>query len=34
MDIYGVHGVAEGLKMSEFDKIAKFGPILGGRRPP
>ena len=26
-------GVAEGVKVLEFDKIADFGPILGGRSP-
>ena len=27
-------GVAEDLKMPEFDKIADFGPLLGGCRVP
>ena len=34
MGIYGGRGVAEGVKLPEFDKIADFGPILGGRKPP
>ena len=32
--IWGAWVVAEGLKMPEFYKIADFGPILVGRRPP
>ena len=27
--IWGAWGVAEGLKMPEFDKIADFGPFWG-----
>ena len=32
MGIYG--GVAEGVKMPEFDKIAEYGHLLGDRGPP
>ena len=31
---WGAWGIAEGLKMPEFDKIADFGPLMGDRRPP
>ena len=30
----GGRGVAEGVKVPEFDKIADFGPLLWGHRRP
>ena len=34
MVIYYIIGVvAEGVKVPEFDKIANFGPLLGGHKP-
>ena len=32
--IWGAGGVGKGVKMPEFDKIADFGPLLGGRKHP